>query len=127
VVPAVLCGRDPVLRERVRSLGSAVAVPWTSEIPSWLAAADVLVDNAGGQTCFEALASGTPVVLFRPLPGHGRINAEALAASGLAVYARNPDELRAAVEAPAAAPALRGNDAAEVVLDVLNAVRPVPR
>jgi UDP-N-acetylglucosamine:LPS N-acetylglucosamine transferase len=127
VVPAVLCGRDPVLRERVRSLGSAVAVPWTSEIPSWLAAADVLVDNAGGQTCFEALACGTPVVVFRPLPGHGRLNAEALAATGLAAYARNPEELRAAVDAPGSPPALRGADAAEVVLDTLEAMGPVAR
>jgi UDP-N-acetylglucosamine:LPS N-acetylglucosamine transferase len=126
-IPYVLCGQDTSLSERIRSVSSAVAVPWTTDMPSWLAAADVLVDNAGGQTCFEAFACGTPAVLFRPLPGHGRINAEALAATGMARFARNPDQLRNAVHAPGTAPKLDGRDAADVVLDVLRGSRTADR
>jgi len=117
--PVVLCGRDTSLQERMRSVPGVLTVPWTTEIPQWLAAADVLIDNAGGQTCFEALASGTPVVIYRPLPGHGRINAEALAAMRFAAYARTPDELTSAITNPGRVPVFDGRDAADVVMDVL--------
>jgi UDP-N-acetylglucosamine:LPS N-acetylglucosamine transferase len=48
-----------------------------------MAAADVLVENAGGLTSKEALRVGLPVVTFRPITGHGRHDAGALAALGL--------------------------------------------
>jgi UDP-N-acetylglucosamine:LPS N-acetylglucosamine transferase len=117
--PVALCGRDDELARRVRSLG-AVAVPWTTHVSRYLASADVMVDNAGGQTCLEALACGTPVVLFRPIPGHGRLNAQTLAAAGLAAYARTDDQLLAAVRNPPPGrfPA-SGQDPAEAVLAVL--------
>jgi UDP-N-acetylglucosamine:LPS N-acetylglucosamine transferase len=122
VMPVVLCGRDPRLATLVRSLPRAVAVPWTEDVLLYLAAADVVVDNAGGQTCLEALACGTPVVVFRPLPGHGRLNAQALADAGLATFARRPDELLPAVRRPvAAALPAQGRDPAEAVLAVLAA------
>jgi UDP-N-acetylglucosamine:LPS N-acetylglucosamine transferase len=73
-------------------------------MPAYLAAADVVVDNAGGLTSWEALTSGTPVVLFDPLPGHGRLNAATLAESGLVRLATTAQELRDAVRNPAAAP-----------------------
>ena len=50
-----------------------------------MAAADALVDNAGGLMCWEAQAAGLPVILYRPLPGHGRFNARALESAGRAV------------------------------------------
>jgi UDP-N-acetylglucosamine:LPS N-acetylglucosamine transferase len=122
--PYVLCGRDRRLADLVRSLPPAVAVPWTKEALRYLAAADVVVDNAGGQTCLEALACGTPVVIFRPLPGHGRLNARALAATGTATFARTPDQLLAAIRnpAPGLLPA-EGRDPAEVILDEVRRAR----
>jgi UDP-N-acetylglucosamine:LPS N-acetylglucosamine transferase len=125
-LPVVLCGRDLCLYHRVRSMPGVVAVPWTTDVPQWLAAADVLVGNAGGQTCFEALASGTPVVLYRPLPGHGRLNAEALAASGLATYARTAADLRTAINNPGPVPVFRGRDPADVVMAAVAQLRSAP-
>jgi UDP-N-acetylglucosamine:LPS N-acetylglucosamine transferase len=55
--------------------------------------ADVLVHNAGGLTLTEALVSGLPAVTYRPIPGHGRANAEALDLGGLAPWARSAQEL----------------------------------
>jgi UDP-N-acetylglucosamine:LPS N-acetylglucosamine transferase len=55
-----------------------------------------MVDNAGGLTCWEALAIGTPVVIFDPLPGHGRFNAAALADAGLVCVAESRESLAAA-------------------------------
>jgi UDP-N-acetylglucosamine:LPS N-acetylglucosamine transferase len=42
-----------------------------------MAAADALVENAGGLTSKEALRVGLPVVAFRPIAGHGRHDAGA--------------------------------------------------
>jgi processive 1,2-diacylglycerol beta-glucosyltransferase len=93
VIPVTLCGNDNALRRRLTRQGAGVALGWTDDMATVMAAADVLVDNAGGLTCSEALACGLPVILFRPLPGHGRLNAEALEAAGEAAYARCEAEL----------------------------------
>jgi len=102
--PVVLCGRDAALHARLQAVPGVRAVPWTREIPDYLAAADVLVDNAGGQTCWEALACRTPVLLYRPLPGHGTINAAALERAGLARWARGRRQLADLLRAPARLP-----------------------
>jgi UDP-N-acetylglucosamine:LPS N-acetylglucosamine transferase len=93
VLPVAMCGRDEALRGRLARQGVGLALGWTDDVPLVMAAADVLVDNAGGLTCWEALSCGLPVVLFRPLPGHGRLNAEALEAAGLTAYARDEEQL----------------------------------
>jgi UDP-N-acetylglucosamine:LPS N-acetylglucosamine transferase len=93
VLPVTLCGTDAVLRRRLSRRRAGVALGWTDDVAAVMAAADVLVDNAGGVTCAEALASGLPVVLFRPLPGHGRLSAETLDVAGVAPYARTDHEL----------------------------------
>jgi UDP-N-acetylglucosamine:LPS N-acetylglucosamine transferase len=113
----VLCGRDGALYDRLRTRPSVEAVPWTPDVALYLVAADVVVDNAGGLTCWEALACGRPVVFYDPLPGHGRLNVAALAELDLAIWARSPAELLAAVRRPRP-PSLRpaGGDAAELVL-----------
>ncbi|HEU5265700.1 MAG TPA: glycosyltransferase [Jatrophihabitans sp.] len=94
-----LCGRDERLRAELTGRAGLRPVGWTSEMATYLAAADVMVDNAGGLTCWEALAIGTPVVIFDPLPGHGRFNAAALADDGLVVLADSRESLAGAVRA----------------------------
>jgi UDP-N-acetylglucosamine:LPS N-acetylglucosamine transferase len=113
VFVVVLCGRDERLRAQLSDRPGVHAVPWTNKVPAYLAAADVVVDNAGGLTCWEALACGRPVVIFDPLPGHGRFNAAALAEAGLVRWARTPAELCAAVRAPAAPGRLASGPGAE--------------
>jgi UDP-N-acetylglucosamine:LPS N-acetylglucosamine transferase len=92
-------------------------------MPAYLAAADVVVDNAGGQLCWEALAARKPVVLFDPLPGHGRLNAAALVEADLVTLARTPEQLQDAVRHPRAAPPLpaewSGPPVEELVLDLV--------
>lgn len=97
----VLCGRDERLRDRLAGRAGVLAVGWTRSVAGYLAAADVVVDNAGGLTFAEALACGAPVVLYRPLPGHGRLNVAALTAAGLARRARSAADLRWLVSVPA--------------------------
>jgi UDP-N-acetylglucosamine:LPS N-acetylglucosamine transferase len=127
-VPVTLCGRDEDLRRRLAARGVGVPLGWTDDVPALMAAADVLVDNAGGLTCWEALARGLPVVVFRPLPGHGRFNARALQATGCAAWARSAGELVALVAqdggGPACPPALRGGSVEDAVAEVLGAGDP---
>jgi UDP-N-acetylglucosamine:LPS N-acetylglucosamine transferase len=93
ILPLTLCGTDDVLRERLTARGIGIPVGWTDDMPCLMAAADTLVDNAGGLTSWEAQAAGLPVVIHRPLPGHGRLNARALESAGRAAYARSDDDL----------------------------------
>jgi diacylglycerol O-acyltransferase len=111
----VACGHNEALRARLvaraKLVGSSPAqrlVPlgWTSEMPALTAAADVVVTNAGGATALEAVACGRAVLMFEPIAGHGKANAELMARAGLATRCDRPAELVAALRGLAAQPAL---------------------
>jgi len=115
VCVVVACGRNEALRVRLvaRATLSApvpaqrlVPLGWTSEMPALTAAADVVVTNAGGATALEALACGRAVLMFEPIAGHGRANAELMARAGLATLCEGPAELLTALRDLAARPAL---------------------
>ncbi len=97
ITPAVLCGRNERLLLEVGAIAGAYALGWTDEVATLIRAADVVVDSGGGATSWEALAASRPLVLHRPLPGHGRLNAETLRATDLAVVTRDEDDLIAAI------------------------------
>ncbi|GAA1845737.1 galactosyldiacylglycerol synthase [Pseudonocardia ailaonensis] len=94
----VLCARNTGLRRALASRPRVVALGWRDDVPDLMAAADVLVHNAGGLSFTEALVAGLPAVTYRPIPGHGRANAAVLAAAGIAAWPRTPDELAAEIE-----------------------------
>ncbi len=85
-VPLAVCGHNERLRRRLAAKDVGIVFGWTDEMPVLMAAADALVENAGGLTCMEAFASGLPVVTYRPIAGHGRGNAEDMARAGVATY-----------------------------------------
>jgi UDP-N-acetylglucosamine:LPS N-acetylglucosamine transferase len=112
----VVCGRNEALREELAGRGEPSGrlrvLGWTEDMPGWMTAADVVVGNAGGATGLEAVASGRPLVLFDPIAGHGRANAQLMASAGLAVLTRSPAELTAAVRRMIRDPAARAGHAA---------------
>jgi UDP-N-acetylglucosamine:LPS N-acetylglucosamine transferase len=120
-VPLVLCGRNDRLRERLGGVPGVVALGWRADVHDLMRAADVLVHNAGGLTLTEALVCGLPAVTYRPIPGHGRANAAALEACGLAPWARDREELGELVrkQVTAGAPPSPPGDPADAVLGVL--------
>jgi UDP-N-acetylglucosamine:LPS N-acetylglucosamine transferase len=97
----VVCGRNESLRHRlsglVRGPGRLCVLGWVEDMPALLAACDVVVSNAGGATALEALASGRPVLMFRPIAAHGRANAELMARAGLTSVCSTAGELATAV------------------------------
>lgn len=97
--PITVCGRDDKLRASLveRAMGGTV-IGWTDEMPGLMAAADALVENAGGLTAMEAFAAGVPVVTFHPIAGHGKENAKTMATSGVSRYAHNDAELVEALD-----------------------------
>jgi processive 1,2-diacylglycerol beta-glucosyltransferase len=91
--PVVACGRNDALRARLESGGPGAALGWVDDMPALLRACDVVVQNAGGLSSLEAMATGLPVVTHRPVPGHGLTNAAALDTAGLAAWVRRPELL----------------------------------
>ena len=88
-----MCGNNEQLRKRLQTRNAGHVLGWTDQMPTLMAAADALVQNAGGLTCMEAFAAGLPVVSFEPIAGHGKDNAEQMAEAGVAAYAADSDEL----------------------------------
>lgn len=125
---ACLTGRNERLREqleasyrgepRVRVLG------FVDQMPSLLAAADVLVHTTGGTTALEARAVGCPLINYGTGVAHVRAHARVMAEQGLAEWATDRESLAAALRRTLARgrlPALGGDqlpDAAELVVRV---------
>ncbi|NYH80957.1 WS/DGAT/MGAT family acyltransferase [Actinopolyspora biskrensis] len=93
----VACGRNEQLRrrllERPDPTGKLLPLGWRDDMPELTAAADLVLSNAGGATALEAMACGRTVLMFEPIAGHGRANAELMARAGLAELCHDTDEL----------------------------------
>ena len=129
--PVVVCGRNDALRRRLARRG-LLALGWVSDMPALMRAVDILVENAGGLMAMEGIASGLPVVTYRPIPGHGRRSAAALARAGLSDWVRDPRALgptiarllRDSSNQRRAARDLFTADAAAIVAELADAARP---
>ncbi|SCG70100.1 MGDG synthase family glycosyltransferase [Micromonospora inositola] len=122
----VLCGRNDRLRRQLSGRDRVVALGWRSDVAALMAASDVLVHNAGGLSLTEALTAGLPAVTFRPIPAHGRANADLLARAGLVPWPQDDAELSAAIVAQCEAGrqdrqvVLHHQDASQLVRSLLN-------
>jgi processive 1,2-diacylglycerol beta-glucosyltransferase len=90
--PVVVCGRNEALRQRLARYG-VPALGWVDDMPRLMQAVDVLVENAGGLMALEGMACGLPVATYRPIPGHGRLSAAALAQAGVSTWVRDAEDL----------------------------------
>lgn len=91
--PVAVCGRNDELARRLQQRNRGLVLKWTEEMPSYMRACDVVVQNAGGLTCMEAFASGLPVISYNPIAGHGRQNVFEMTAAGVTKWARGRDSL----------------------------------
>jgi processive 1,2-diacylglycerol beta-glucosyltransferase len=114
-LPLAVCGNNKRLRRRLAAKNTGLVLGWTDEMPALMAAADVLVENAGGLTCMEAFASGLPVLTYRPIAGHGRGNALDMARAGVATYVGPHGELDEALEGAIGVDGLLRADAARTM------------
>ncbi|MGH3842214.1 MAG: MGDG synthase family glycosyltransferase [Pseudonocardiaceae bacterium] len=119
----VLCGRNDRLRKQISGPG-VHALGWRDDVPELMAAADVLVHNAGGLSLTEALTAGLPAVTYRPIPGHGIANSQVLLDAGLAPWPSTDAELVEAIRKQAVhrgdpSHVVRDPDTASLVLSLL--------
>jgi len=103
-LPVVLCGRNEDLLRELDSEPGVVALGWTRDVRRLLAAADVLIHNAGGLSCLEGMAVGVPVIGYACLPGHGHRNSLAMQQAGVAADAGTVEELLDAIRLLARTP-----------------------
>lgn len=94
-----VCGSDHRLRRRLERARLGTVLGWTDRMADLLAAADVVVENAGGLTSLESFASGVPIVTFRPIPGHGRDNVRGMVEAGVTTAPHDEAGLLAALDA----------------------------
>lgn len=97
MTPVVACGTNDRLRDQLAQVPGLVSLGWREDLPELLAAATCVVQNAGGMTALQALAAGTPTLTYRPIPGHGTTNAQALDAAGLVPWVPDAEHLRRAL------------------------------
>jgi processive 1,2-diacylglycerol beta-glucosyltransferase len=107
-----MCGVNRRLRSQIEALpeagrGAVRALGFTRDVDLLLEACDVAVGKAGGLTCSEALAKGTPLVIFKPTPGQEVKNARYLEARGAAFHADNENEVEEVVGKLLAEPSVR--------------------
>ncbi len=97
----VACGRNEQLRDRLLGRqdprGRLIPLGWVEDMPALTAAADLVLSNAGGATALEAMACGRTMIMFEPIAGHGRANAELMARAGLAELCPDTEALATAL------------------------------
>lgn len=81
------------LRTRFGARKDVWVLGWTEEMPALMAAADCLVQNAGGMTCIEAVEMGLPILLYNSVPGHGDLNVRIMELAGSARQVHTAEEL----------------------------------
>ena len=87
----VMTGRSEKLKSRIeedfRGEARVRAIPYTSEVPLYMDAADVILTKPGGLSTTEAAVKGLPLVHTKPIPGCETKNAKFFAEKGMAVPA----------------------------------------
>jgi processive 1,2-diacylglycerol beta-glucosyltransferase len=95
----VICGNNKRLYRKVSELkkktkaNNLFCLGFTDEVHNLMATSDVLIGKAGGITVSEAMAVGLPMIVYRPIPGQEFFNVDYLVNEGVALYARDKDEV----------------------------------
>ncbi len=94
----VMCGRNVELKAQIdrlvrwmpdSDLHTVRAVGYTSAMPQYMAASDLIVGKPGGLTTSEALSRGLIFVIVNPIPGQEERNADHLLEQGAAIRCNN--------------------------------------
>ena len=92
----VLVGRNEELKKKLDEqfghLSTFCAVPFTKQVPLYMAACDVLISKPGGLSSTEAAVANIPQVHFHAIPGCETYNARYFAEHGMAFLAHTEQE-----------------------------------
>lgn len=93
-----LTGHDQALGQALKEVASRapnrlLVQAYLQETWDVMRIADILVSKAGGLTTSEAMASGLPMAIFRPIPGQEMANVRLVVDEGAGFWATTVDEL----------------------------------
>lgn len=96
----VVTGQNQKLRQDMEEVKrridfGLIITGFVDNVAEWMAVADVLISKPGGMTAAEALSSGLPLVIYRPIPGQEEGNSRFLLAQNAAMRAESVSELPA--------------------------------
>lgn len=90
----ILTGHNQPLKEKIDRDFSredrVTTVPFTTQVPLYMDACDVLLSKPGGLTSTEAAVKNVPLVHTRPIPGCETKNARFFSSRGLSLFAEEP-------------------------------------
>ena len=99
VVAYVMVGKNADMQaELIRRYGEngvIRTVPFTTEVHTYMRAADVLMTKAGGLSSTEALVTGVPMVHVKAIPGCETYNVKFFSERGLSLAAKSDGEAAA--------------------------------
>ncbi|PZR56074.1 MAG: hypothetical protein DLM50_09675 [Candidatus Meridianibacter frigidus] len=103
VSATVIAGRSEVQQQRILEAAQHVNYPvrvlrFVNNVYDYMHASDVLLSKPGGLTSAEALASGLPMILVRPLPGQEERNTRYLVERKAARRSKGERDLASAVQ-----------------------------
>lgn len=93
----VICGKNEKLKEELSSFAEAesgrlISVGFTTEVASYMSAADVLISKPGGISSTEAAVCGVPFIQSVSIPGCETKNARFFTSRGMSLSTKDPDE-----------------------------------
>jgi len=88
----IICGRNKALKEKIESAGhpNILAYGFVTNMPQFMAAADVLVTKAGPATISEAFIAGLPLILSGAIPGQEDGNVRLVVENDAGAFAPSP-------------------------------------
>ncbi|MCU0464808.1 MAG: glycosyltransferase [Anaerolineae bacterium] len=91
----VICGRNKALKEKIEAAGhrSVITYGFVTNMPQFMAAADVLVTKAGPATISEACIAGLPLILSGAIPGQEDGNVRLVVENDAGAFAPAPDKV----------------------------------
>ncbi|WP_226683485.1 diglucosyl diacylglycerol synthase [Sutcliffiella horikoshii] len=100
---AVVCGKNHSLKNELAHLTTRYndrfhCFGYVERIDELSKLANVMVTKPGGITLTEATATGTPLILYKPVPGQEKENALFFSQKGAALIAKNQEDLLLRIE-----------------------------
>ncbi|MEK5377605.1 MGDG synthase family glycosyltransferase [Paenibacillus sp. FSL P2-0173] len=93
----IVCGRNQQLKAEVDALyadhPNIYTYGFVDFVPALMRASNLVITKPGGITLSESIASGLPILVFKPVPGQELNNALYLQQKGAARIARTTEEL----------------------------------
>jgi processive 1,2-diacylglycerol beta-glucosyltransferase len=116
----VVTGANSAVQESLMRLVAGMATPvkvfgFVNNVPELMAASDLIITKPGGVTVAEALATGLPIIIWKPIPGQEVRNTSFLMKKDLAVQVEDLQEL-----VPMVRLALQGRPEARLELSLAN-------